>query len=171
MKDDISEDSELDISSESDMGDTEGNEEQDTKRTENSTDVILPRENVEEKFPVRKSSRTRRPPSRVGWKTEEAFAVIIPKERYIDPDVLEAKKAELENWIDSEAVDWVKDKGQKLISTRWVSSEKKFPDGEVKLKAIVVIRGFEENEDIQADAPTASKTALRIVLALAANYD
>ena len=41
----------------------------------------------------------------------------------------------------------------------------------MKPKASLVIRGFEENEDIQADAPTASKTALRIVLALAANYD
>ena len=31
--------------------------------------------------------------------------------------------------------------------------------------------GFEKNEDIQVDAPTASKTALRIVLALATNYN
>ena len=65
MKEDISEDSELDISSESDN--TEGNEEQDTKRTENSTDAIAPRENAEEKFTVEKS--------------REAFSVIIPKER------------------------------------------------------------------------------------------
>ena len=43
--------------------------------------------------------------------------------------------------------------------------------GEASPKAWPVIRGFEEEEDIQADAPTASKTALRIVLALAANYD
>ena len=41
----------------------------------------------------------------------------------------------------------------------------------MKPKARLVIRGFEENEDIQADSPKASKTALRIVLALAANYD
>ena len=68
-------------------------------------------------------------------------------------------------------MDWVEDKGQKLISTRWVITEKEYPDGEVKPKARLVIRGFEENEDIQADGPTASKTALRIVLALAANYD
>ena len=74
-----------------------------------------------------------------------------------------------------EAVDWVEDKCQKLKSTRWVITEKECPDGEVKPKARLVIRGFEENEDIQADAPTASKTAsktaLRIVLALAASYD
>ena len=70
-----------------------------------------------------------------------------------------------------EGVDWVEDKGQKLISTRWVITEKEYPDGEVKPKARLVIRGFEKNEEIQADAPTASKTALRIVLTLAANYD
>ena len=171
LKEDISEDSELDISIESDIDDTECSEELDTNRKEISTDAIAPRENAEEKFTVRKSSRTRSPPSRLGWQTKEAFAVIIPKERHNDPDVVEAKKAELGNWIDLEAVDWVEDKGQKLISTRWVITENEYPDGEAKPKARLVIRGFEENEDIQADASTASKTALRIVLALAANYD
>ena len=172
LKDDISEDSELDISSESDIDDTEDNEEQNTNRKETSTDAIAPRENAEEKFTVRKSSRTRRPPSRLGCETKEAFAVIIPKERYNDPDAVETRKAELENssWIDLEAVDSVEDKGQRLISTRWVINEKEYPDGEVKPKARLAIRGFEENEDIQADAPTASKTASRIVLALAENY-
>ena len=38
------------------------------------------------------------------------------------------------------------------------------------LKQGLSIGGFEENEDIQADAPTGSKTTLRIVLVLAANY-
>ena len=149
LKEDISEDSELDISSESDIDDTGGSEEQNTNRTETSTDAIAPRENAEEKFTVRKFSRTRRPPSRLGWETQEAFVV---------------KKAELENWMDLEAVDWVEDKGQKLISTRCVITKKEYPDGEVKPKARLVIRGL-------ADAPTASKTALRIVLALDAKYD
>ena len=123
LKEEISEDNETDISSKSDIDDTEGSEEQNTNRIENSTDALAPRENTEEKFTVRKSGRTRRPPSKLRWETEEAFAVIIPKERYNDPDVVEAKKAELENWIDLEAVDWVEDKGQKLISTRWVITE------------------------------------------------
>ena len=79
LKEDISEDSELVISSKSDIDDTEGCKEQNTKRTENSTDAIAPRETAEEKFTVRKSRRTRRPSSRLGWETEEAFAVIIPK--------------------------------------------------------------------------------------------
>ena len=62
LKEEISEDNETDISSESDIDDTEGSEEQNTNRTENSTDVLAPRENAEEKFTVRKSSRTQRPP-------------------------------------------------------------------------------------------------------------
>ena len=48
------------------VDDTEGSEEQNTNRTENSTDALAPRENAEEKFTVRKSSRTRRPPSMLG---------------------------------------------------------------------------------------------------------
>ena len=132
MKEDISEDSELDISSEGYIDDRESNEEQNTNRTENSTEAIALRENVEERFTVRKSNGTRRPPSRLGWETEEAFADIIPKERHNDPDVVEAKREELENWTDLEAVDWVEDKGQKLISGRWAITEKEYRDGEVK---------------------------------------
>ena len=124
LKEDISEDSELDISSESDIDDTESSEEQNTNRTETSIDAIAPRENAKEKFTFRKSSRTRRPPSWLVWETEEAFDVIIPKERYNDPDVVEAEKAELENWIALEAVDWVEAKGQKLILTSWVITER-----------------------------------------------
>ena len=60
LKEEISEDNEIDISSESDIDDTEGSEEQNTNRTENSTDALTPRENAEEKFTVRKSRRTQR---------------------------------------------------------------------------------------------------------------
>ena len=55
LKEDISENRELYISSESYIDDTEGSEE-----------PIAPRENAEEKLTVRKSSRTRRPLSRLG---------------------------------------------------------------------------------------------------------
>ena len=66
FKENISEVSELDISSENGIDDIEGNEEQNANRTVNGTDAIAPRKNAEEKFTVRKSSRTRRPPSRLG---------------------------------------------------------------------------------------------------------
>jgi len=81
---------------------------------------------------------------------EEVNVVIIPKERYNDPDVIEAKQAEIENWKKMEAVDVVDDNDQKVR---------------------LVIRWFEEDEEIQVDAPTAAKVTLRTVLAIAANED
>ena len=75
----------------------------------------------------------------------------------------------MENWNATEAVDVVEDKGQKLISTRWVITEKEFAPGQFKPKARLVVRGFEESNEEQVDAPTASKAALRIVLAIAAD--
>ena len=50
VKEDMSEDSELDISSESDIDDTEGSEGQNTNRKETSTDAVGPRENAKEKL-------------------------------------------------------------------------------------------------------------------------
>ena len=83
--------------------------------------------------------------------------------------MIEAKHAELENWNATEAVDVVEDKGKKLIFTRWVITEKEFAPGQFKPKASLVVRGFEESNEEQVDAPTASKAALRIVLAIAAD--
>ena len=97
---------------------------------------------------------------------------MIPKDRHCDSAVIESKKTELANWRQMEAIDVVEDKGQNVISTRWVLTEKEYPDGEIKPKARLVIRGFEEEEEqIQTDAPTAAKTTLHIVLAIAVNED
>ena len=103
------------------------------------------------------------------WRQEEAHVVYIPQERHRDPDVVQAKQNEIENWVKMEAIDIVDDKNQKVISTRWVVTEKEFPDGTTKPKARLVIRGFEEEEEVQADAPTTAKTTLRTVLAIVAN--
>ena len=78
---------------------------------------------------------------------------------------------EINNWQRMEAVDLVDDKNQKVISTRWVVTEKEYLDGKTKPKARLVVRGFEEEEEVQADAPTAFKTTLRILSAIAANND
>ena len=99
--------------------------------------------------------------------SQEANVVVIPVSRHHDQDVVEAKAKELQNWKDMEVVDVVDDRGQKQISTRWVISEKQYPDGSRRPKARLVVRGFEEQEDLQKDAPTASKTSLRIAFGLA----
>ena len=59
-------------------------------------------------------------------------------------------------------------KNQRVISTRWVITEKTYPDGSIKPKARLVVRGFEEEEEVQVDAPTAAKMTLRTVLSIAA---
>jgi len=125
---------------------------------------------------LRRSVRNRRAPARYipeegAWEpeTQEANVVFIPVSRHGEPEVIAAKEAELENWKATEAVDTVDDTGQKLISTRWVVTEKEFAPGQFKPKARLVVRGFEETNEVQVDAPTASKAALRTVLAIAAN--
>ena len=100
---------------------------------------------------------------------EEVNAVMIPPNRHNEPEVLEAKNNELENWRIFEVMDEVKDLGQKTISTRWVISEKDNPDKSKNIKARLVIRGFEDDENLQVDSPTVSKATFRLGLALAAN--
>ena len=46
---------------------------------------------------------------------------------------------------------------------------KEISPGEFKPKARLVVRGFEEDNEVQVDAPTASKVAMRTVLSIAAN--
>ena len=103
------------------------------------------------------------------WQDEEANVVFIPKERHNEPAVIKAKQDEIDNWKRLEAIDVVDDKNQRVISTRWVITEKTYPDGLVKPKARLVVRGFEEEEEVQVDAPTAAKMTLRTVLAIATN--
>lgn len=124
----------------------------------------------------RRSERNKRAPPKYipedgEWNSveEEVNVVYVPVERHNEEDVINAKKAELANWEATEAVDAIEDKGQKLISTRWVITEKEVSPGQFKPKARLVIRGFEENNEDQVDAPTASKAATRTVLAIAAN--
>ena len=77
--------------------------------------------------------------------------------------LLEAKQVEIDTWTKYGAYEEVPYDGQTLISTRWVITEK----AEGKIKARLVIRGYEEPEGIQSDSPTASKSTLRIFLAMA----
>ena len=144
-----------------------------------SNDSVEERNMVEEKDTSRKSVRERKVPlnydaSSGQWldkhnneDTQEVNVVFIPPSRHGDQDVVDAKYSELENWRNMEVVDGVEDRGQKRISARWVITEKQYPDGSKRPKARLVVRGFEEREDIQKDAPTAAKTSLRITFGLA----
>ena len=128
---------------------------------------------------LRRSERTRTTPSTYvpeegKWTNtvnEEVNTVCIPVQRHGQRCVKKTKKAELENWVATEAVDLVDNRGQRLISTRWVMTEKENSPGQFRPKARLVIRGFEETNELQVDAPTASKATMRIVLAISANKD
>ena len=80
-------------------------------------------------------------------------------------EIMKAKEAEIQQWKDREAYEEVEDEGQKSISVRWVIKEKEVL-GEKKVKARLVARGFEEDEDMDKDSPTCSKEGLRAVLML-----
>ena len=95
--------------------------------------------------------------------------VFFPIEHHSDPEVLEAKRKELENWTNFGVYNKIDDQGQRTISTKWVVSERELSDGLKCVKARLVIRGFEEDEKGPVDSPTASKFSMRIFFAVSAN--
>ena len=101
--------------------------------------------------------------------SEEANVVFIPANHHGNPEVIKAKEKELANWSDFEVYKEVHDHGQQTLSTRWVVTEKTLPNGEKGVKARLVVRGFEEDQQVPSDSPTASKSTLRLVLAIAAS--
>ena len=85
-------------------------------------------------------------------------------------DVFDAKCAELKSLEDNSVFEWVEDSGQKVISSRWIITEKQNPDGTKRLKGRLVARGFEESlEDKRVDSPTCSRIALRILFVIASS--
>ena len=83
--------------------------------------------------------------------------------------ITQAKEKELDNWKAFEVYTEIEDRGQSTLSTRWVITEKILPEGTKGIKARLVVRGFEEEQHIRSDSPTAAKPTLRAFLAVAAN--
>ena len=101
---------------------------------------------------------------------EEVNITYVPIGDHWRSDVVQAKQSEIENWKKFDVFTEVQDNGQKRISTRWVITEKMNEnDNHKNIKARLVVRGFEEEEQVQSDSPTAAKSTLRLVIALAAN--
>ena len=75
-----------------------------------------------------------------------------------------AKENELEKLAQFETYEEVADCGQKVLSTRWVITNK---DG--KTKARLIVRGFEERDlEIPRDSPTVGKGTMRLFISIAA---
>ena len=100
---------------------------------------------------------------------EEVCVVSIPLDRHDEPYVKDAKQKELQNWSDFDVYTEVQDDGQPTLTTRWVICEKNAPEGKTNVKARLVVRGFEEESSIPSDSPTAAKSTLRSVIAIAAS--
>ena len=103
--------------------------------------------------------------------SEESNVVFVPMNHHGQPEVVKAKQQELQNWSNFEVYTEVPDRGQRTLSTRWVVTEKSLPDGHKGVKARLVVRGFEEEEKVQSDSPTAAKSTLRMVMAIAASEE
>ncbi|KAK4311282.1 hypothetical protein Pmani_017216 [Petrolisthes manimaculis] len=97
----------------------------------------------------------------------ECNEVFLSVSRQYDKDVLAAKQAELENWKKFKVFEEVSDRVQPSMSVRWVCTEKDV-DGETKVKARLVARGFEESHHDRTDSPTGGKEILRVFLSILA---
>ena len=100
---------------------------------------------------------------------DEVNMVFVPGTRHNEERVKLAKQQELENWKSFGVYESVPLGGQKLMSTRWVITEKE-NEGISTVKARLVVRGYEEEMDVKADSPTIHKESLRLFLAGAATY-
>ena len=83
---------------------------------------------------------------------------------------IDAKKKELQAFKKFGVYEEVEDRGQERLSSRWILTDKSTPT-EVKVKARLVCRGFEENIQVQADSPTCSRETLHMLLALSATKE
>ena len=98
---------------------------------------------------------------------EEANIALIPVKEHGRQECVEAKQKELQAFEDFGVYTEVEDQGQERLSSRWILTDKSTPQ-EVKIKARLVCRGFEETVEVQADSPTGSKETLHMLLCIAA---
>ena len=101
----------------------------------------------------------------------EVNAVFVPTSRHMEHNVYSAKLRELDNWKKFSVYDEVTDHGQSFMTTRWVVTEKRQETEPPVIKARLVARGFEENNSVQSDSPTATKETLRIFLTIASSFE
>ena len=98
------------------------------------------------------------------------YTVELPISEHGRPEVKEAKTAEINNLLDYDVFEEVKDKGQDTIGSRWVVTTKEKHDGQKqKTKARLVAHGFQETLKPQSDSPTVSKESFKMLMVVASN--
>ena len=101
-------------------------------------------------------------------RSEEAFLAMVPKENIGSKAVVEARLKQLEEWKKFDVYDEVEDVGQERILGGWVDVYKEV-NGKTGVKSRFVARDYMEQNDIQSDSPTVSKTSIRLACAIAAS--
>ena len=115
---------------------------------------------------IRKSDRLKGKENISYAEEVEVYVTIIPKEEQNSPECVKAKIAELEKLKEYGVYQELEDVGYNTLSTRWVMTMK---EGEPRAR--LVVRGFEEEEMIQKDSPTVSKSAMRLLFVIATSYN
>lgn len=105
--------------------------------------------------------------SKVVENSDEVFLLQKDLKEKFGENIEEAKKNEIDKWVQQGVYMEVKDIGQDRISTTWVVTSKKDKDDKVVVKARLVARGYEELKEIRSDSPTCQKENIRMLLSLA----
>ena len=96
------------------------------------------------------------------WETQDE-QILVTLNRNND-DITNVKQLELSLWKKFNAYDKVPDENHSTLSTRWVITNKD------KLKACLVVRGFEEEINNGSDSPTTSKDIVCKLFALCSSF-
>ena len=100
---------------------------------------------------------------------QNVLAIMMPKHEHKEEKLTEAKKVELEKWKKYDGYEEVHDENQERITTRWVITEKSNENRSKKVKARLIVKGFQEDNPWQTDSPTVSKEVLKVFLSVSAN--
>ena len=98
------------------------------------------------------------------------YTLELPVSEHETPEVKEAKMAEVNNLLDYDVFEEVKDEGPDTIGSRWVvTAKEKHDDQKQKTKARLVACGFQETIKPQLDSSTLSKESFKMLMAVAVN--
>ena len=103
-----------------------------------------------------------------GWKNSEEDILIADSSDNVE--ILEAKQAESRNWTTRNVYEEVDDNDQKVISLRWVLSQK-YKESGIVYKPRLVARGFGEYNlnELRKDSPTCCKVSFWLVVSIIAS--
>ena len=98
--------------------------------------------------------------------TEEINIAVVPLSGHNNENVIVAKMKDLENWKSFKVYSVVPGEVQPLITTTWVTE--KLIDDAKTIKARLLALGFQVEQDLVVEFPTAHKSTLRIAVTIAA---